>query len=204
MRWAWLRQYSQHRIDAAGIGICLLASLLWYVSAACPFMKQRAVTAKVRREMQTQEEKALELKQATAKVKERLAAVRQEQAGNTIQLDLATHINKRVAGLTQLLSECRLQVDDVQTGRVSSNPRYDLVPISLMGKGCYTECVRFLQGLCLECPDMSLIRIEVSGNPAQPAEPQKFRFDLFWYAAPSRPVENASGPDSSGNKAVRS
>jgi Tfp pilus assembly protein PilO len=186
------------RIDVAGIGICAAAALLFSLTTVAPLVAQRAVTARRRGEMQTQAEKASQLKAVIAKVRERLAAVRQEQAACAVQLDPAAHINRRVAGLTEFFSACGLQVDDVQTGRVSSTVRYDLVPITITGKGPYQQCLKFFRGLCSVCPDMSLIRIELTGNPARPAEPEQFRFDLFWYAAPSSPAPNASSNQAAG------
>ncbi len=188
-----MRQCGLRHIDAAALGLCALASLLWYVMTVQPLVEQRAATAKLRHEMQGQEKKAVELKDAVAKVRERLVAVRREQTASVIQLDSATRINKRVAGLTQFLAECHLQVDDVQTGRASSNVRYNLIPITIVGRGPYRECVKFFHELCVKCPDMSVMRIELTGHPAQPADPETFRLELFWYAAPTSPTLNAAG-----------
>jgi Tfp pilus assembly protein PilO len=182
-----------HTLDAAALGLCALASLLWYMTAVRPLVAQRSATARMRQEMQGQERKAAELKEGVARVKERLVAVQREQTAMAIQLDSAARINKRVAELTQFFAECNLQVDDVQTGRASSNARYHLIPITIVGRGPYRECVKFFHGLCAKCPDMSVMRIDLTGNPAQPADPETFRLELFWYAAPSSPAQNASG-----------
>jgi Tfp pilus assembly protein PilO len=187
-----MRQTGVRHIDAAAIGLCVLASLLWYVTTARPLVKQRSVTAKLRRASQDQQQKAAELKEGIAKVKERLGIVRREQTAGAIQLDSAARINKRIAELTQFLAECHLQVDDVQTGRASSNARYHLIPITIVGRGPYRECVKFFQGLCAKCPDMSVMHIDLTGNPAQPADPETFRFELFWYAAPGHPIPKAA------------
>jgi Tfp pilus assembly protein PilO len=186
------RQHSLLRIDGAALGLCALASLLWYVTTVRPLVEQRSVTARLRQEMQGQQEKGTELREGLVKVKERLVAVRREQAAGAMQLDSAARINQRIAELTQFLAECNLQVDDVQTGRASSNIRYNLIPITIVGRGPYRECVKLLHGLCAKCPDMSVMRIDLSGNPAQPAGPETFRLELFWYAAPGSPVQNAA------------
>ncbi len=172
-------------IDAGGIAACLLVSLMGYMTLVHPLLQQRAAAAQMQREMDTRQQKVGELEAAVAAAKERLTAARQELAASTVQLEPATHINKRIAGVTEFFSNCELHIDDVQTGRVSNGPQYDLVPITILGRGGHRQCVQLLQGLCAKYPDMSVMRTELSGNPAQSADSGKFRFELFWYAAPS-------------------
>jgi Tfp pilus assembly protein PilO len=192
MRWISLKQHGIRGLDVAGVGFCLAVSLVCYLTTVGPVVRQRSATAALRREMQTQQGKSAKLRTATATAKEHLRVVQQDLAGTAIQLDAAAHLNRRVARLTQFLSECGLQVDEVQTGRIGSTSRYDLVPITLVGRGTYRQCVTLLHGLCATFPDMSVMRIELTGNPAQPAEPDKVQFEMVWYAAPSRSTQNAS------------
>jgi len=172
-------------IDAAGVGACLLASLMGYVALVNPLLQKRSAAAGLQREMETRQQKATELESAVAAAQERLTAARQQLAASAVQLESASHINKRIAGVTEFFSRCELHVDDVQTGRVSGGLQYDLVPITILGRGGHRQCVQLLQGLCSKYPDMSVMRIELSGNPAEPASSGKFRLELFWYAAPS-------------------
>jgi hypothetical protein len=85
----------------------------------------------------------------------------------------------------------------VKTAPICRSLRYDLVPITMTGRGAYRQCVKFLQGLCSTFRDMSVMQIELSGNPARRDEPEQFRFDLFWYAAPGDPVRKASSEEPS-------
>ena len=172
-------------IDAAGIAACLLASLMGYMTLVHPLLQRRVAAAGMQLEMETRQQKASELEAAVAVAKERLTTARQQLAASAVQLEPATHINKRIAGVTEFFSGCELHVDDVQTGRVSNGLQYDLVPITILGRGGHRQCVQLLHGLCAKYPDMSVMRIELSGNPAEPADSGKFRLELFWYAAPS-------------------
>lgn len=179
------RHHSLLRIDAVGTAVCVLASLVWYLTTGGPLLEQRCVTAGLHHELQTQQEKNSALQAAIATVKERLTSVQQELAVGTVQLDSAAHINRRIAGLTGFLSACELQVDNVQTDRIASGRQYDLVPITIVGRGACLQYVRFLHGLSTTFPDMSVVRVELAGNPAQSSESENFRLELFWYAAPS-------------------
>ena len=179
-------------IDAAGIGACLLASLLGYVALVSPFLQKRSAATGLQREMETRQQKAAELQSAVATAQERLTTARQQLTAGAIQLESAAHINKRIAGVTEFFSRCELHVDDVQTGRVSGGLQYDLVPITILGRGKHQQCVQLLHGLCSKYPDMSVMRIELSGNAAEPADAGTFRLELFWYAAPSGSARKAA------------
>jgi len=177
-------RYRLLKIDAAGVGLCMAASLLFYWLTIQPFLQRQALAAEQRHELKSRRDKVAKLKAATAKAHERVTTVQTDLAASSIQLESAVHINKRVAGLTQFFSDCELDVDDVQTGRLYSGLQYDLVPITVLGRGHFGECVKFFRGLRSKFPDMSVARIELSGNVEKDTEQPTFQFDLLWYAAP--------------------
>ncbi len=185
-------------IHAAGLGTCLCLSLIGYLTFVGPFLQQQSTAGNLRQETETGQKKAADLKSAIATGQERLAALQQELAAGAAQLESAAHVNRRIAAVTEFFSACDLHVDDVQTGNVSSGPQYDLVPITIVGRGAYQQCARLLHGVCSEYPDMSILRIDLSGNPAAPGELGKFRLELFWYAAPSGPVQKAANATANG------
>jgi len=172
-------------IDAVGVGVCVVASLVGYVTLVNPLLQKRSAATGLQRELRSQQQKVTEVRSAVVVAQERLTAARQQLVAGAVQLESASHINKRIAGVTEFFSGCELHVDDVQTGRVSGGLQYDLVPITILGRGGHRQCVKLLHGLCSRYPDMSVVRIELSANPAETADSGKFRFELFWYAAPS-------------------
>ncbi len=176
-------------IHAAGVGACVLLSLIAYVTLVDPLVRKQATAANLRQETQTRQKKVADLESALGTARERLGAMQQELTAGAVRLELAAHVNKRIASVTELFSTCALHVDEVQTGGVSSGSQYDLVPITVVGRGAYQQCARLLHGLCAEYPDMSILRIDLAGNPAAPGELGKFRLELFWYAAPSGPAQ---------------
>lgn len=180
------------RIDAAGIAICVLMSLLWYMITVSPLLEQRARTVDLRREIRDQRHKTEQLKTAMASAQQQLETVRQELSTSAVELDSAAHINRRIADLTEFFTDCTLHIDDIQTGRVSTGLQCDLVPITIVGRGAYTQCIRFLHGLCAQFPDMSVMRIEFRGTPGPTTRAEQFRFEMFWYAAPNSAVRSAA------------
>ena len=178
-------------IDVVGVGVCVVASLVGYATLVNPLLQKRSATAELQHEMKTRQRKVAEVQSAVVVARERLTAARQQLAASAVQLESAAHINKRIAGVTELFSECKLYVDDVQTGRVSGGLQYDLVPITIRGRGGHRQCVKLLHGLCSKYPDMSVMRIELSANPAQAEDTGKFRLELFWYTAPGASAQKA-------------
>ncbi|MEN6333535.1 MAG: hypothetical protein ABFE01_04695 [Phycisphaerales bacterium] len=172
------------RIDAVGLGVCVTISLLWYLTTVNPLLAQRLRTAELRREIRDLQGQTDELRVAKASARQLLTAVRKDLDAGGVELDLAAHINKRIAMLTEFFAGCDLHIDDVQTGRVCRGLQCDLVPITFVGRGPYGQCIRFLHGLCGTFPDMSVLRIDLKGNPSPAAPPEQFQFEMFWYAAP--------------------
>lgn len=177
-------RYSLLKIDAAAAGLCTVASLLFYWLTVQPCLQRQALAAEQRRELKTRQDKVAELKDGASRIRDRVAGAQDDLAAGSIQLEPAAHINKRVAGLTQFFSECDLDVDDVQTGRLYNGLQYDLVPITILGRGPYEQCVSFFHGLRSKFPDMSVGRIELASNVGPKAERVTFQLDLLWYAAP--------------------
>lgn len=170
-------------IDALGLFICAGASVAFYLLTLAPLARQRRVQAQQVIELETRREEVAALEISIARGRERLAEIRQESQGRSIHLDAATEINKRIAGLTEFFSTLDLTVDDIQTGTLCPGPDCSVVPVSVVGRGDFVGSARFLRGLSATFPDMSVTRIDLQGAPA-PRAPRRFRFDLFWYAAP--------------------
>jgi Tfp pilus assembly protein PilO len=186
-------QYRLYATDAAGIGVCAVVSLVFYWVGIAPVMQSRSTAAGQRRDLEAALTKIARVQTATAGVRQQLAHVQGALAASAIKLEPAAHVNKRVVGLTQFFSGSGLEVDDVQTGAVRSGPQYDLVPITVVGQGPYKECIRFFHGLVAAFPDVSVVRIELSGTPPPPV-PEKFQFEFLWYAAPGKPAVALDAP----------
>jgi hypothetical protein len=192
VRRAILKPRGPFHIDAVGIGVCVLASMAFYAVTIGPLLERQSVAARHNQELENQQQRAAGLEAAISTAKERLAAVQTDLAAETIELEAAARINKRVAALTVFFSHCGLKVDDVQTGTACRGLQYDVVPITIVGRGPYDRCVRFFHGLNATFPDMSVAHIDLTGNPTLASASEAFRFELFWYAAPDEQPPSAS------------
>ncbi|MBN1513783.1 MAG: hypothetical protein JXB13_17330 [Phycisphaerae bacterium] len=192
MRGRNLQKLTWFHIDVAGVMVCVLASLAFYAVTVQPFLQRRTAAAERRRERHGLACKASELEAALAQKQNRLEALKNELATGSVTLDSTAHINKRIAGLASFFADCELQVDDVRTGSTCRGLHCDVVPVTIVGRGSYERYGRFLHGLGAAFPDMGVVGIELTGNPARVSESETFRFELLWYAASEAQVAAAA------------
>jgi Tfp pilus assembly protein PilO len=171
------------QIDAAGIVVCIVASLLAYLVGVRQLIEQRSLLAGQREKLAVQREKFSKLEASMLSLRQQSVILQEQLAQSEIELESADQINRRIAELTTLFGDCSLEVDDVQTGKIVTGPKSDLVPISIAGRGGYRQCAAFLHKLCRTFPDISVTRFDLTGNPARPRELGKFHLELLWHAA---------------------
>ena len=132
------------------LGVCVLISLLWYLTTINPLLEQRSVTADLRRPDRRPAAKG-------RGAEDRHGLDRnsnwRSSAGNSrrtaLELDSAAHINKRIAVLTEFFADCTLHIDDVQTGGSAADcsaiscrsPSSGGAPIPSASDSC-TDCAR--------------------------------------------------------------
>jgi Tfp pilus assembly protein PilO len=177
-------------IDAAGVAVCIAISLVVYVIAIDPAVQKRALLAQQRRELATQYDKCAKLKTSMTGLESQLAGTQDELNHSRVRLMSADQVNTRIAELTGVFGDCKLEVDDVQigpgpveTGRIGGL-QVDMLPISITGRGGYKQSAMFLHELGKTFPDMGLAKLELWGDPAKPDEPRRFRFEFLWHTVP--------------------
>jgi len=168
-----------------GIGtvICLLASFVIYFAALKPLFEQRFFLDKQHQKLTIQREESLSLGVSMRTLDNQLAVVQEKLVKNEIKLESSDRINQRIAELTSLFNDCALEVDDIQTGKISIGPKFDLVSISIAGRGGYKQCVALLHKLHQTFADISVAKFELAGDPAKTGRPGTFSFQLFWHTA---------------------
>jgi hypothetical protein len=178
--WAGNNKTLRH-IDAIGIAICLAASFAVYFFVLNPLVKQRAFLAEQRDELTAQQGESSRLSALMLSLANQLTATEQDLSNNEIRLESSDRTNQRLAALTTLFTDCSLAVDDIQAGNTSTGPMWNLVPITITGRGQYSRCIVFLHKLRQTFADMSIDQLSLDGNPVASEEPGRFRFQLLWH-----------------------
>ncbi len=172
------------QIDAAGAAACALLLLGVYLLGIAPLSSRQQHAEARQEELRTQRHQADRLARLRMGLEERLAQVRASAAEFRLELLPVGQVNRRLAELSELASKTGLKIDGIEPGQAVGGTRYEMVPISVAGKGTFTNCVAFLHQLRSRLPDTGVSALELTGNPSDPAGPAGFRFELLWYAAP--------------------
>jgi len=122
-------------IDAAGMVVCVAATLGVYFFVLHPLIQQRSFLESCRGELAIQSEKSSELKVSMSRLRNHLGAIQKELGRSQIKLEEASHINRRIAQINAFLNDCELHVDQVQIGvphqlLQSESPLHQLNPRS--------------------------------------------------------------------------
>ena len=179
-----LKAWKLWRIDAAGVATILAVTALVYLAGIRPALSKRAHAAGDRARLSDRRLKCTELSDLAADLKSQLLDTQKALANNAIQLQPASDVNQRVAGIADLATKSKLNIDDLRLGPSSSASRYTAVPITLAGTGTYQTCITFLHALNKTYPDTCVSTSEVSSDPGDPTGVATFKFELLWYAAP--------------------
>lgn len=178
MRLPTIKNWTLLTIDAAGIAACLAISLVAYFIALDPLIQRLLLPVRQSRELAVQRDKLVQLQK-------QLAGPQGELNRSGVKLLSPDQVNTRVAELTTAFGDCKLEVDDVRIGAVFPGPRFNVMPITITGRGGYKSvCTGLLHRLGEAFPDIALAKLELWGDPAKLQEPRRFRLDLLWHTAP--------------------
>jgi Tfp pilus assembly protein PilO len=174
------------QIDIAAVLICVAVSLVAYFTELKPLFERRFFLVSQRLNLAAQREESSRLGVSMRTLDNQLTVVREKLAQDEIKLESSERINQRIAELTALFNDSALEVDDIQTGRISIGSKCDLVPISISGRGGYKQYAAFLDKLHRTFADISVARFELQGNPEKPESAGgggMFGIQLFWHTA---------------------
>jgi hypothetical protein len=181
---AWSKWKTRH-IDAAAVGLCVLIALPFSFARINPLMRPRDYGDRQAAQLTVLRGSARAAQAAIAAQKARLAELQADLARQTVPLQPARNVNRRLAELTDLAAGTGLEVSEIVPAPAVAGSRFDTVPIRIRGTGSYPTCVAFLCKLTRAFPDTSVGSFELSGEPAKPHTPAEFRVQLAWYATPS-------------------
>ena len=170
-------------VDLAGAAVCALLVLLGYLIGIRPLVVRRKEMAAQEAALDDRYRDAAKLAGTVTALKKRLAGVKKELAESPVKLQPANRINERIARVADLAADCGMKIDEIQPDKSFSTPRFQTVPIRVVGSGNFKACVKLLRTFRDAFPDTAISSFELKGNPRQPAAPARFQVELLWYAA---------------------
>ena len=170
-------------VDLAGAAVCLLLVLLGYLIGIRPLVVRQKYVADQEAILADRRRSAAKLVGTVTALQNRLAGVKKELSESPIKLRPANRINERIARVADLAADCGMKIDEIQPDKSFSTPRFQTVPIRVVGSGNFKACVKLLRTFRDAFPDTAISSFELKGNPRESATPARFQVELLWYAA---------------------
>jgi len=184
-RIAGLLRLRRWHVNVAASVLAAGLALAAYSSGLGPMFRHRAALVEDKRQLPVQKRRAAQFRAQEFAARKRLEQIRGLLAsGRAVQQAPGT-VNQQVAAITELVSRCGLEVDDIRLGKLTGDQRFGTFPISLAGKGGYVQCAVFLHRLCQVFPDAAVSSFQLTADPARLAGGGTFRFDLLWHTSVS-------------------
>ena len=183
MNMQFLTDWKKRKIDAIGVGVCLVAMLLFYLSGIRPILRRREGRAAQEQQLAAQHKNATRLDQRAAVVRDELAGAAKALTASRVQLQPARQINRRIAKLADSASGNGLKLDQIHPGSTTQRGKHVTIPIRLLGSGSYRAWAGFLHDLAIQFPDTSVHSFRLSADPEDQTTAAKFQVDLVWFAA---------------------
>lgn len=184
---------SNWQVDAAGIGVVVVVTLIAVIVGFKPVVEKRLARSDQKRQLTEQREEVESLTATLGRMRSQLVRVEQAIEQSELRLEPVRQLNRRVAELAELAGACELSVDVIQPGAARSGQRYEFVPIQLGGTAEYARCARFLRELSRQFPDVAVTAMELDAQPGDAERVARFRFMLSWHAAPAMTANAAGG-----------
>ena len=169
-----------------GLALAALAGLTAavYVAGAQPLIGARSEAARQEKVVETRRGEADDAARKLAGTATRLANVSRLISENAVTLQTLDRTNARVAELTDLATERRLEINEIKPGEPLPTSRYVRVPIRMTGSGSFLSCALFMHELRTRFGDTGLTAFDLTGDASSSGDAIRFTFDLTWYTAP--------------------
>jgi Tfp pilus assembly protein PilO len=172
------------RIYLLGGVVCAAISAGAFFFGVRPALARHEEQQNQRAEFLAAKQKAANLNGTRTRLLAELDAVTKSLNNLPLQLEPASTVNQRIARLTQLTGECKLNIDEIRALPPVEAADYQTVPIVVAGSGTYTSVAKFLHVIRQTFPDTAVRSFETTNNSASPDAPAAtFQFDLVWHAA---------------------
>lgn len=182
MNTRFLTDWKKRKIDAIGVGVCLVAMLLFYLSGIRPILRRREGQAAQVQQLATQRKNAIRLYERAVVVRDELAEAAKVLKASHVQLQPAGQINRRIAKLADRASGNGLKLDQIHSGSATQGVKHLTIPIRLRGSGSYRAWAGFLHDLAVQFPDTSVHSFRLSADPRDQTTAANFQVDLVWFA----------------------
>ncbi len=168
--------------DGIGLGVCIALSGVVCLFGFLPILHQQEELLQMRSHLQQKRQETRDLSQSLIAMRRKYSKSQRAVQTDALRLEGVNRLNHRINRITQLATNCGLQIDQIGPGGATSTPHYVRVPIDMSGRGGYQATGAFLHQLHEDLADIEVASFDLTGRPARAHHPAVFRMQLSWYA----------------------
>lgn len=188
MAWQAGGEASHGVMHLAGMGVMLLAAAAVCWAGWLPLSAARAEAGALADALASQRQVLDTTRGLLGRGREQLAQLTEQLEQAPLQLDDVSHLNQRLAALTELARDGELLIHQMQPGEAVAGTDYEIVTIRLAGEATYQTFTRFIDQLHGRMPDIEVRGLEIRGGGATSTGAASFRLECVWYARLRSPI----------------
>lgn len=166
----------------AGLGVVLLAAAAVHWLGLRPLAAARAEAGELRAALASQQQVLDTTQDLLQRGRGQVEQLSRQLEQAPLQLDDVSHLNQRLAALTELARDGQLLIHQMQPGEAIAGTDYEIVTIRLAGEATYQTFTRFIDRLHREMPDIEVRSLDIRGGAARANGAAAFRLECLWYA----------------------
>ena len=174
-------------IHAAGMGFCVVLTLVGHYFGIHPLFEAHARGVEQRQELADRRDAVEQFTTILEGLKQRRDEIRGHWAQLPAELEPLNRLNVRLAQFTQLAADSGLTISKIVPGPAVATQSSQNVPIQLTGTGTYQSCALMLQNFYRDCHDARLAGWELASDPVEDTEQVGFVLDIIWHATVDPP-----------------
>ncbi len=172
------------RIDAGGVGVCLVVTALSYLSLVRPVSQMQDESDRLVPLLTHKEQEVRAARASLAQLRTDLDETEMALEGQPLRLESQGQVNTRLARLADLALASGLEIHQMLPDNARTGERYNIVPIKLSGSGDYRKVTGFMRDIHGGFADIAVVEFDLSSNGGGQGQ-ARFDVGLVWYTMPS-------------------
>lgn len=178
--------WTHWRVDLGGVAIIAGLSAAAYFGLVSPAIAHHEMAQAQSAELLAQRNKTRDLDRSLRTFHDQLTLTQQSIDKAKFKLDPPAALNERLASLTEVAGRNHLQVDTIESGALTSFPRYSTISIRMSGRGSYRNCSAMLKQVRETMPDVGVSAIQMTSAGVNTDINATFAIELLWHTQPQQ------------------